>query len=407
MFQDEITKNGMIYYYQSLNIKSSSKILVMDLDHTLIQPKSGKKHPINNDDWKFLINPELLNCWQEDGWHLVIMTNQKRMRLEDINYKLINIIKILESMKLKITCLVATKEDFFRKPSIGMWEFLSTKLNTSPINNSSSFMIGDATGETGTHSACDIMLAENIGIHFMTPEIFINEFKIPMSSTSIHATPSMKKIVNQLNTNTKYFNPQKYICSIGEVEIARYDEQMKLLKSSLKSPFLIIMMGAQCSGKSSFITNMINKWKLKDIEIMSYDTFIGTKTKFKKHFIESVNTKKNIIIDNTNGKIKERQQFLQLVPAVLNYTKILVYLDLPKQLVMHLNDIRTKEINAIISTNSSIENIHNIIPDVAIHSYYKYLEPPSSKEDYSQIIKLEILNIEEIKHHNHFLEWNC
>ena len=60
MFKNHRDSNGLVYYYVSKESHPSSRILFMDLDSTLITPKSGKKLPIDNDDWKYLIDPKLL-----------------------------------------------------------------------------------------------------------------------------------------------------------------------------------------------------------------------------------------------------------------------------------------------------------------------------------------------------------
>ena len=56
-FEENINQNGHILYWQpeeKYRVKSS-KILGMDLDWTIIKPIKGKIHPVDENDWEFLV----------------------------------------------------------------------------------------------------------------------------------------------------------------------------------------------------------------------------------------------------------------------------------------------------------------------------------------------------------------
>lgn len=83
-------------------------------------------------------------------------------------------------MKIPIILLAAIKDDDFRKPLIGMWSFIETKiLSGSLIDYEKSFFVGDAAGrdekkpfKKADHSDADLKFAQNVGIRFLTPEEF-------------------------------------------------------------------------------------------------------------------------------------------------------------------------------------------------------------------------------------------
>ena len=404
MFQENNDNNVLLYYYVSRNWKPSNKVIFMDLDHTLIVPKSGKKHPIDLKDWKFNLELDILQSYIAADWSIVILTNQKKMLKQDIEIKMIDIIQQLDKLGIPTIFMVANQNDYYRKPSTGMIDFFNTTLNKpiSRLDKFATFMVGDAAGRKGDHSAADIMLAENFGIHFMTPEIFTADFSTPPSGKII-ATKEMKKLVGLLNNNPIYFNPQAYICNLTEKQIQAYKKELESLETAIRKAdkFMLIMVGPPASTKST-LANMIVDKIAKDAIIMSYDTFKGTKSAFKKEIIQMIAEEQNIIIDNTNAKLKDRRQWIELANASeIPYSKLVVFFDLPKPLVMHLNDLRTKE---IVSGNITS---HEVIPDVAIHTWYKYLEPPSSDDGADRILHFTSIDVEQTKKYPHFLEWNC
>ena len=406
MFQENNDDNGLLYYYVSRNWKPSNKVIFMDLDHTLIVPKSGKKHPIDLKDWKFNLALDILQSYIAVDWSIVILTNQKKMLKQDIEIKMIDIIQQLDKLGIPTIFMVANQNDYYRKPSTGMIDFFNTTLNKpiSRLDKFATFMVGDAAGRKGDHSAADIMLAENFGIHFMTPEIFTADFSTPPPpSGKIIATHEMKKLVDLLNSNPIYFNPQAYICNLTEKQIQTYKKEMNSLEAAIRKAdkFMLIMVGPPASTKSTVASGLVSR-VAKDAIIMSYDTFKGTKPAFRKEMANLVLNDKNIIIDNTHAKRKDRKPWFEPEPIAESYTKLIAFFDLPKPLVMHLNDLRNKDI--VSGRNPD----HEPIPDVAIHTWYKYLEPPSIGEDGSDaIFKFTSIDVEIIKTNRHFLEWNC
>ena len=96
------------YYHPVLPTTLSSftglKIAGFDLDGTLITTKSGKKFPVNDDDWRLLFNEKIKNKLQQlvsDGFIIAIFTNQNGIQsgkgtIEGFKLKCTSIMTLLQ-----------------------------------------------------------------------------------------------------------------------------------------------------------------------------------------------------------------------------------------------------------------------------------------------------------------------
>ena len=51
-----IINENYLFLYKINKQINYEKIFIFDLDHTIIEPKSGKVFPVNEYDWKFINN---------------------------------------------------------------------------------------------------------------------------------------------------------------------------------------------------------------------------------------------------------------------------------------------------------------------------------------------------------------
>ena len=56
-----------------------SKIAAFDLDYTLICPKSGRRFPKDQDDWKLMFSNISNKLKKLNGYSIVVFTNQKNI----------------------------------------------------------------------------------------------------------------------------------------------------------------------------------------------------------------------------------------------------------------------------------------------------------------------------------------
>lgn len=129
----------------------------MDLDHTIVRPKEGRKFPENNSDWEFIPGVlDKMHRFNELGYLILIVSNQGGIELGyttvgDFTDKVQAIIKeAKETADVTINnymyCISNDKNDNMRKPNPGMAEILTIMNN---IDLSESVMVGDMDTDEG------------------------------------------------------------------------------------------------------------------------------------------------------------------------------------------------------------------------------------------------------------------
>mmetsp|Transcript_38602 Transcript_38602/g.43843 ORF Transcript_38602/g.43843 Transcript_38602/m.43843 type:complete len:191 (+) Transcript_38602:1038-1610(+) len=179
----------------------------------------------------------------DDGYKIVIFTNQGgvskgQTTTNEIKTKL-NAIQ--QKLDIPIQVFASTTKDVYRKPALGMWEYMEDKMNgDETVDRKKCIYVGDAAGRPAEgkirkkdFSDGDLKFALNIGAKFQTPEEFFfgQKQKIP-------------KIA---------FNPSKFFQKEGDV-----------LKSSGKLKYgsqeIIVFVGSPASGKSTFWKNHLSDY---------------------------------------------------------------------------------------------------------------------------------------------------
>jgi bifunctional polynucleotide phosphatase/kinase len=281
MFWSNDNSMGEIQYCQPTNKFNSDMVAGFDLDWTIICPKTGKKFPESIDDWKFAFDIGKIKEYSVRGYKIVIFTNQKGsfQGSGGINFEEFKTrwLKIFDNLGVPAYILASTHNDFSRKPSIGMWNFMEKNLNNDiKIDKKKSFYVGDAAGRSNDHSDCDIKFAINLDLHFMTPEEFFQG--------------SNKFNFENLKNNLKGLNPKKYLEDVEKFKKNNGNLINKLVKDLELTPSIrvIIMTGSPASGKTTLVRQVVKKAVKNDFArnwtIYSLD-IEGTKSKLKKKLI--------------------------------------------------------------------------------------------------------------------------
>lgn len=321
-----LTDSGEYLFYTPRTLRGL--IAGFDLDGTIITTKSGKKFPIDKNDWKYAFDniQEKLNDIRSKGYQIVIISNQKG--LKDINSFKFKLNKVFENIHID-AIFIANKGNYYRKPYPGFLKLF--KLD---------FYVGDAAGRKGDHANSDAAFAINAGIHFYTPEHFFlgdkNEYHL--------TTPDI--------TVKKFSMP-------------------KLLDKSV-----IMMVGRPGSGKST-IANIIQKNITKNYnysaKIFSNDL---SKKAFKEYLTALNNNEKYLIIDNTNPSKLTRNEWLQ--PAYnKGYITLIIWVDISDEVSRYLNKYRYYKTG------------EKLIPDVVYNIYNKNFREPDESE--GEIIRVDYL----------------
>ncbi|KAL1981522.1 hypothetical protein VTN96DRAFT_2503 [Rasamsonia emersonii] len=226
---------------QQLQGDGKRKVAAFDLDSTLISTASGNTFAKDPRDWKWWHNkvPERIKQLDAEGYQIVILSNQKKINLQNeikggrseskslSNFKE-KVVAVMRQLDVPLSVYAATKYDEYRKPRTGMWhEFLDDyDLDIEDrVDLQGSFFVGDAAGRPGDHSCVDRNFAANIGITFKTPEEFF-----------LDASP--EQIVRD-------FDPASYIdTEAGSAAPPTFSKRHPLE--------LVIFCGSPGAGKSTF-----------------------------------------------------------------------------------------------------------------------------------------------------------
>ncbi|CAK7994484.1 3 phosphatase [uncultured virus] len=167
-----------LYFYPS--VIQTPYIAGFDLGMTLTRPVSGETSQ-SADDWTFLPNRlPTLKRLQDDGYTIVIFTNQtlkyhscdldtKQSKIEMNLDRKDQIIAALKRSGIHPWVFASTEQNEYRKPHVGMWKALLKVWNV-PIDLTRSFFVGDSAGRKPDKTSNDKLFAKYIGINFYIPE---------------------------------------------------------------------------------------------------------------------------------------------------------------------------------------------------------------------------------------------
>tara|TARA_B110000908_G_C10200203_1_gene424938 strand:- start:195 stop:1070 length:876 start_codon:yes stop_codon:yes gene_type:complete len=227
----------------------------LDYDWTLVNPKGGATFPTNIDDWEWYssIVPEKLQKYYDDGYMLVVFTNQsKPWKCDQIRF-------VMESLNIPLFIVVAKVKSEY-KPNTILFDTLFTE---NEIDKSKSFFIGDALGRKNDFADSDKVFAQNIGIQYFPPEkIFLSNNFLKYDVSTIH---------------------------LQDTHI------------------LVIMMGFPGSGKTTIANEICND---KQFVHIKGDDYKSNTPKMLKASLDHIKDKKSIVFDATNSSIKKRKLYV-------------------------------------------------------------------------------------------------
>ena len=337
----------MTNYKSILNKLEFPCIAAFDLDYTLIKPKSGKKFPVDKNDWEWMYStvPEKLKEYYDKKYSIVIFTNQKKLKnIDDFIYK----IKMIETkLSIPINIFISLQNDSYRKPCTGMYDEL---LNLINIDMTNSFYCGDAAGRKNDFSNSDRLFAYNCNLKFILPENCFLNHNFILDDLSIHPL-------------TDYISTKNEDFEIIE-KINKY--------LGNRDNIAIINIGAPASGKTFFTNSLMS---LNNTFHKFSNDEIKNKKKLLSSLKKSLETNRNIIIDNTNPDIITRKIFIDLCKEY-NYKIIFCWFNLPLEISKFLNQYKTQ----IGKPN---------IPALVYNIYKKKFEIPNITEGVDEIIEIK------------------
>uniref|UniRef100_A0A6P7FU23 Uncharacterized protein F21D5.5 n=1 Tax=Diabrotica virgifera virgifera TaxID=50390 RepID=A0A6P7FU23_DIAVI len=349
---EDIDQRELLIYTPD-NIQSQNKIAAFDIDGTIIKTQSGARFPKDFDDWAMLFSdiPSKLQKLYNDNFKIVFFTNQSGIgkdpsKVKGFKRKIENILK---KIALPIQVYIALGRSKYRKPITGMWDLLKTQKNDNvKINMNQSFYVGDAAGREKNwapkkpkdHSSADRLFALNIGIKFYTPEeYFMKSRAMPFTMPE--------------------FDPRKTV--IETLPTINYD-----------TPNLIVIVGGPGSGKSQFCKSHIVP---KNYVHVNRDT-LGSWQKCVKLVEESLQKKKNCVVDNTNVDKESRQRYIEVakkfgVPC--------------RCFVMNTTFEQSKHNNRF---RELTDKSHLMVSEIIINNLRKNYQKPVKEEGFDEIVEV-------------------
>jgi bifunctional polynucleotide phosphatase/kinase len=168
--------------------------VAFDVDHTIVKPSSGYRHPRDEHDWEWWhadVPKRLRRLVRNEGKKLVFFSNQADLLGEKRRQFQAKLDAIIEALGVPVQVFVATTKDVYRKPSGQMWHAMCKHFNGKgkqqpKVALGRCMFVGDAAGRPAgwdgnantkkDFADSDRLFAECVGIPFATPdEFFLNQ----------------------------------------------------------------------------------------------------------------------------------------------------------------------------------------------------------------------------------------
>ena len=159
----------------------SCRLLALDLDHTIIEPRDGGVYCKGAEDFveAFAGAFALLRRYHAEGFKLVVFTNQGGIAKGTSDAAIVcsRCVRVAAAIGAPVLFFVAPALDGYRKPLPSMMLLMAARFNGGvEVDPAQSLYVGDAAGRVGggrkDHSASDLEFAINCGLGFVTGEAF-------------------------------------------------------------------------------------------------------------------------------------------------------------------------------------------------------------------------------------------
>lgn len=309
------------------------KVAAFDFDDTVIKTASGNRFGKDANDWRWWDPnvPGKLKKLADEGYAIVVMSNQAAVRLRHDDktpksgIRSLNNIKgkitaVLNQLELPVTIYAATGHDGFRKPRAGMWQQLLRDYGLSDpaeIDHAKCVFVGDAAGRAGDkvlgvkkdHSCCDRDLAMNVDLQFHTPEeFFLGEAPKPFE---------------------RMFEPALYLAAelSGDGQTVKFDKK--------HDTELVLFCGSPGAGKSTFYWTYLQPLGFERVN----QDILKTRDKCMKTSKQYLEDNTSVVVDNTNADIETRAAWIKHAKA-LGVPIRLVHFSAPAKLCEHNDTVR-------------------------------------------------------------------
>ncbi|KAM9112958.1 bifunctional polynucleotide phosphatase/kinase [Pangshura tecta] len=361
--RDSWEEHGKLLVFTKQGVVPSAKVAGFDLDGTIITTKSGKVFPTSPDDWRILYPevPRKLKQLRNEGYKIVVFTNQlgiSRGRLRPEVFKA-KAEAVVERLGVPVQVFVATGTGIYRKPLLGMWEYLCEKANGAvSVALQSSLYVGDAAGRPPNwapghkkkdFSCSDRLFALNIGLLFYTPE----EFFLGWAPAPYQLPP---------------FDPREL-----DPQGPLYDPPDAALVSP--TPELVVAVGFPAAGKSTFLKSQLVP---AGYAYANRDT-LGSWQKCVALVAAALRQGKSAAVDNTNPDPESRRRYIECAQDAGVPCRCFLFTATLEQ-AKHNNRFRDLTASGHVS-----------VTDIVLNSYKSKFVEPSLSEGFAQILRVHFV----------------
>jgi len=344
-----------LFYHRpaSTALLMSHSAVLFDMDGTIITTKSGKKFPLDENDWKLWSGTVKTKLAQlvDSGARVVFITNQAGIESGKTDARKFRqkVDAILAQLEIDVEVFVAAGHGPFRKPSPGVFHLMREYL---ALDASSILMVGDAAGRVANKvsgrkkdfSASDRTFAMNSRIPFSTPEQFF------LGQTNSEAFELPIKPSDQLIDRRD-----------------KAERRMVELKGLLENgPVCLLAIGSPGAGKSTLGLKL-------GVRVCCRDELLD---QTKRH-VEEVMKKaeSSVFIDATHPDRKSRSTYIEMAQRHHYPIYAIWFNDVDFELARHLCRYRA-------------QRGAKTIGDMILRIFNKHFEQPERTEGFDKIIKM-------------------
>lgn len=370
-----------------------TRVAMFDLDDTLVV---ANHRPKSSSDYTFMPHiKEHLTELVEQNVAIVVVTNQGGIahgnskivpRVATIMQNIASFLHLEDGRKSGVLqCYVAGAHDIYRKPMTGIFERYIWP--TFPKAKLWSF-VGDAAGRPGDFSSTDRKFAYNVDLIFQhlrtrapTDESLVKLVQtIYPDGQPLNVSPDERPRLSfrvpeecfaegQPNQDTRPrewwgFYPGGYLKQL-DTKKAHHElaaQLAKIQKEASKGVSVVVMIGAQGSGKTSLALTIAEKIKGT---LVSRDNY-ATQAKFIEQAQKLVKAGRSVVLDATHPtRVSRGAVAVAVMNAVKSCNLIYVHVNTPRNLAFHLNQVR-------------LWKAGNYVPEVAHHKFYNEFQAPDT-----------------------------
>jgi DNA 3'-phosphatase len=302
------------------------------------------------------------------GASICIISNQTDESVVDIKTAYA---RLCELAKVPILVMLSTRLNSYRKPFTGMWNLLNFIYNErtkQTVRTDKSIMVGAAYGKgnKNTIKDYDFAFATNVGITFVSPEVFFDR-KVPKPYKFGETVMSPQHRTQLLG---RYINTKNTII-----------EQIQTGLASLPkcTSFVIMLIGPPSSGKTTLaklLSDLITKhlkYKIVTIDKVGKDCYV----EMRNHLSEDT----SVILDRAGTELyNERGKILGICKKAQVNT-IIIDINMQTSVAMLLNYIKVQT-----STDSDEE----VKPSSCYKMYVKRYQAPVYTEPNIHVIRYDM-----------------